>query len=227
MKYYLAGFYLIQVRPIAYTGLQEQAVLTCSSCINTSLLDYFSRSWTSDAQDIQKAQSDFGIDLETISNIQDWTDQNDTAGKIGYSKVFNTLESAIEYHQKFFTHLDQVKLLGLYLPESEANRLIEDFKDENRGEDGIRKILTKKELETDEGIEIGFDLIGVEIGGNFHSFHCHYQASFLEDEFKVEVNNAGLIKTETKWEELIAYMNDEKSAVEPVPWYFAKVKLMA
>lgn len=225
MKYYLAGFYLIQVRPLEYGSFKGQEIMTCSDCINASLLDSFSRSWTSREEDIKKAASEYHIDLETLSSIHDWTDQKDTEHKIGYINVFSTLASATEYHHKFFSHLDNVKLLGLFLPEHEADRLIEEFEEVNRGDDGIRKNLLKKELETDKGIKLGFDLIGLGPGGRFHTFHCHHLANFLEEEFKIEVNEFGLIKTDSKWKELTTYMNDENSSVEPDPWYFTKVRL--
>ena len=227
MNYYLAGYYLIIARPSPNIigRFEEKEILTCSHCINDSLLDSFSRSWTSRAEDIKKAETTYNIDLATISNIHDWTDQNDTEGKTGYINVFSTLESATEYRQKFFSHLNQVKLLGLYLPEPEADRLIEEFKDVNRGDDGIRINLRKKELEMDKGTELGFDLIGLGPGGGFHTFHCHHMVEFLEEENKVKINEFGLIGTDSKWQELSAYMNDEASAVEPDPWYFAKVKL--
>jgi hypothetical protein len=211
--------------PFSYEGFKGKEVLTCSDCVNSSLLNSFSRSWTSRVKDVQKAESDYNLDLETISNIHVWTDQNDASGKIGYINVFSTLELATEYHQKFFSHLDKVKLLGLYLPESDADGLIEDFKEVNRGEDGIRLNLKKKERETSKGIELGFDLIGLSPGGRFHTFHCHYLAGFFEKEFNVKVNEFGLIEDDLKRQELTEYMNDKNSGVEPDPWYFAKLKL--
>lgn len=224
MEYYLAGYYLIQVRPFSYEGLKCKGVLTCSGCINSSLLDSFSRSWTSRAEDIQKAESDYNLDLETISNIQAWADQNDEAGTIGYQNVFSTLEAATEYHQKFFSHLDKVKLLGLYLPESDIERLIEDFREAKWAEEGIRINVKKKERERSKGIELGFDLIGLSPGGSFHTFHCHFLADFFEEEFNVDINEFGLIENDVKRQELTEYMNDKNSPVEPDPWYFAKVK---
>ncbi len=225
MKYYLAGYYLIQTQPLNYGCFLGKEILNCSTCINLSLLDNFSWSWTCKEEDIIKVQSNFNIDLEIVRRIQDWTEQKDTEGKIGLYDVFNTLETAKEYFERFFSHLDKVKLLGLYLPEPETDRLKEEFKNENTYYEGIIKNVIKKEPEPDTGSELGFDLIGIDIGGGLHTFHCHCMAGYLEEEFKVEVNELGLINSDAKWQELSAYMNDENSAVEPVPWYFAKVKL--
>ncbi|PSR55901.1 hypothetical protein AHMF7605_21545 [Adhaeribacter arboris] len=237
MKYYLAGFYLIIANPLEYDSFNRPEILTASSCFNCHLLDDFSRAWTSNEEDVQKAIDAFEIAAATISRIQDWTSQKDAAGMLGYENVFNTLESATNYQQKFFSHLDKVKLLGLYLPDSQADKLIKEcnvetfkeaneaFKDANLEEGGILQLLEKKELETNEGRAIGYDLIGVEVGGSFHTFHCHSLAKYLEKEFKIQVNEYGLIETDSKWQELVAYMNDKNSPAEPVPWYFAKVKL--
>lgn len=67
-------------------------------------------------------------------------------------------------------------------------------------------------------------MIGVESGGNFHTFHCHNLANELGKKFGIELNEYGLIKEITNQKEIIDYMNDAENGFEPVPWYLVKVK---
>lgn len=46
MIYNKAGYYLIKPRIIDFGSFKGQKILTCSTCLNDSLLDNFSRPWT-------------------------------------------------------------------------------------------------------------------------------------------------------------------------------------
>jgi hypothetical protein len=39
---------------------------------------------------------------------------------------------------------------------------------------------------------IGFDVIGIELDGGFHSFHCHDLSTDLARRFSLEINEYGL-----------------------------------
>lgn len=227
MDYFKAGYYLIKTRPIDFGNFKDKQVLTCSSCINDSLLDTFSRPWTIYENDKEDAIKKFDVDYQTIDLIHSWTDKMDAENKIGYPDLFYCIDSAKEYRDNFFPHLKNVLIFGLYLPRAEMENLIQDFEPQDKmGEIGIRYNLRKRELDNDHGKLVGFDLIGIESGGDFHTFHCHDLYGDLKRDLKVEVNEFGLIDSDSKWEEIIDYMNDENKGFEPVPWYFAKIKLI-
>ena len=228
MDYYKAGYYLIKTRPIGFGNFQNKSVLTCSSCINDSLLGSFSRPWTIHKNDKEEAIKDFDINYETIDLIHSWTDKMDADNKIGYPDLFYSIDSAREYRDKFFSHLNNIKILGVYFPKTEKDDLIKNFetKGEKMGEIGLCYNLRKQEVDNDKGKILGFDLIGLEVGGDFHSFHCHDLYGDLKRDLKIEINENGLIDSDDKWKELVDYMNDESKGFEPVPWYFAKIKLI-
>ncbi|EMN42569.1 hypothetical protein [Leptospira weilii] len=226
MKYHLLGYYLIQFKKLNFGSLIDREVYTCSTCLNTSLMCNFARSWTCSKEDMISACQSFTINSQTIKEIQNWTDLKDIEGQTQYIEAFSSTETAREYKNIFFAHLNKIHLLGVYLPESESKKLIEDFNSDNPqcGEIGIRKIIKREETESELGKIVGFDLIGVERSGNFHSFQCHDLEAEFKKKFKVEFNDFGLIKNEEHWEKLVEYANDEKNGCEPVPWYFAKLK---
>ncbi|WP_145996335.1 hypothetical protein [Dysgonomonas massiliensis] len=170
---------------------------------------------------------EYNISEETISSIHKWTDEMDSSNMIGYMNLFYSIETAKEYKNCFFSHLDETLILGLYFPIRESQEFVDCFepKGKNEGEIGLRYKLKQYQPDDDTGILLGFDLIGVEIGGEFHSFHCHDLANDLIERFDIAINEFGLIQNENKWEAIIDYMNDESNGFEPVPWFFVQVKL--
>ena len=143
-------------------------------------------------------------------------------------KRFADLETVKEYKNKFFSHLADTKIFSIYFPDSETSDIIDKFQPkESNGTLGIWDNLTKKTIETNDSkeITIGYDLIGIELSGYFHSFNCHDIADELVEKFGVTINNYGLIDEQKDWKPLTDFMNDEASGHEPVPWYVCKVKM--
>ncbi|NVO29758.1 hypothetical protein [Hymenobacter lapidiphilus] len=233
MKYYLGGYYLMQIQPIEFGSEKNQRVLTCSTCINNSLFDSWSFSWaTTFKRDLKKVKQDYLIDEEAINSIRLWVDSNfDGEPKnVGWPNVFSTIQAAKTYHKVYFSHLRDIKLFALYFNESEATALIEEFKPtfENQGLIGLVDTLQNRIVE-DQSINqqiVGYDLIGVEIGGDFHTFHCHTNEVDLITMFKLEMNEYGLFEENENLSNALNYMNDEDNGFEPVPWFLVKVKAL-
>jgi len=227
MKYITAGYYLIRIQPIKFGHSNCNKIYTCSTCINESLLSRFGRYWVNSVESDEIARKEYNIDSGTIRQIYVWTSKMEKAKEIECGFLFYRWKTALEYRNRFFSHLNDVVILGLYLPEKQADKLITEFEPDCDTEDeiGLLYRLKRRELEADEGKVLGYDLIGLE-WQTFHSFHCNDVYSILKREYGVRINKHGLISSEDNWSELVGYMNDDDSPVEPVPWYFAKIKLI-
>lgn len=232
MTYYLGGYFLIKIRPISFGSLENRSVFTCSSCINDTLLDDWSYSWTTDNnKGISAIKKDFELSIDAIKSIREWTDvKYDNEKSIGWGDVFFDANTAKDYYTTYFSHLDDIKLFALYFDEKEAQEIINEFNptDSSQGLIGLVDSLKRKISENDRAGEttIGYDLIGIELGGNFHSFHCHDLSSELATKFKLSFNANGLFNNTVNWDAVVEFMNDEDNGFEPVPWFLAKVKLV-
>ncbi|WP_289056126.1 hypothetical protein [Carboxylicivirga marina] len=191
-------------------------------------MDTFARPWTIQKDEKEDIVKNFNIDYDTIKHIHSWTDKMDIENEIGFPDLFYSIDSARQYRDSFFSHLKECMIIGIYLPQTEMDNLIKEFEPqgEKMGEIGLRYRLRKKEIENDNGKLIGYDMIGIESGGGFHTFHCHDLYNDLKRDLEIEINENGLINSDSKWNELVDYMNDDDKGFEPVPWYFAKVKLI-
>ncbi len=229
MSNYFGGYYLLRLKKFDYGKLKGKEVCTCSDCTNISLINSWSFSWaTTGQQELADIERDFEINSHTIQQIRIWADQKLEQKKIGWINVFSDLETVNEYKNKFFSHLSDTKIFSLYFPDSEAKDIIEKFKPtENDRTLGIWDNLAKRISETDdeEEITLGYDLIGIEGSGDFHSFNCHDIADELVEKFDATINKYGLIDDPMDWTKLTDFMNDEANGHEPTPWYVCKVKM--
>lgn len=227
--HYNAGYYLIKTKPFDLGTGKETIVRTCSECINFSVFDNWCLSWMSDTLD-ENEKKELGLTDEVIAEIHQWTDSRFHNG----SNVFPDVTTAIEFKDLFFNSRNDIEVYGLYFPETDAHLLIDEFAEGkntttfnyNNGDFGLRHHLIRKTEETDNTHEelLGYDFIGVESDGSFHSFHCHGMANTLADTFSLRLNANGLFDKPERPIEIRAYLNDPKTGLEPVPWYIVKVK---
>jgi len=229
--FYHAGYYLIKMRPIHFGSEVSKRVFTCSTCINVSPLDYWSYSWTTkNNEGIDKIKEEFQLDDEKITSIRVWIDRAFEEKRIGWPNVFFELETAREYSQTFFSHLLEKRIYGVYFSEPETTDLLAEFdpKKVDYGSIGLFDGLQKRVPESLSSGEtfIGFDIIGIECSGDFHTFHCHDISKDLTGRFDLKLNDYGLFEDSENWKSVTNYMNDEKNGFEPVPWFVCKTTLV-
>lgn len=228
-RHYNGGYYLIKRKPIDFGADENKVVGTCSRCINISVFDNWCLSWMSDKLDNDE-KKELELSDEKIHEIQEWTDSRFENN----SNVFPDLKTAQEFKDNFFKLRNDIEIYGLYFPETDTDWLLEEFAEGkntkefnyNNGDFGLRHILIKRTEERNELNEefVGYDFIGVECDGSFHSFYCHDITKTLFDKFTLTLNANGLFDKPERPNEIREYLNDPKSGLEPVPWCIVKVK---
>lgn len=229
MDYVLAGYYLVRLRPLGFGPYAAALVPTASCCINDPLLDSFSRPWTSIPKVIQQAQTDFSLSSETIHTLQQWVEAADMEEQAGYMRLFYTLEAARTYYQRFFQGLNNVVLLGLFFLKSEAIAFKNNHTptDAMLGEMGMSFLCGQAIPEEDTSSCLGYEPIGLDAGGSFHSMHCYTALETLQQHFELTINTAGLLTTDTNWAAMIDFLNHNDNGFTTVPWYFAIKKMLS
>lgn len=228
-KYYLGGYYLVRLKPYPHTKWKKNAIIfTGSTCINDSLLDGWGYAWATNGQKThEELAKEFSIGDDDIKQIQEWVDVHEDKKDIGWVNLFYDLALAKEYKAKFFPELSDVKILSIYFDEEEASDLTHAFTPKvGYGDIGLYTNLSKKILEVESREEkfIGYDLVGVELGGDFHTFYCNDFSQELTERFGLKINEYGLIDEIAEKKPVTDNMNDEKNGLESVPWFVAKIK---
>lgn len=231
MNYHLGGYFLIRPKPIAFGSRSGQVVHTASDCLNDNLLGQWAYPWDKPARkDSAYVEKTLDLDRSKVDAIREWVGAKVNANSIGWEGVFLDQQTALEYRNRFFANLGDVSLLAIYFSDGESAEILNEFKPESEtfGEIGIYRMLLKhsREAEHKEDSLLGFDLIGIEYVGDFHSFHCHEMADELSKRFGLVLNQFGLFNEVSDWQPILDYMNDEETGCAPVPWFVAKVKLV-
>ncbi|HPN70105.1 MAG TPA: hypothetical protein PLZ32_11315 [Saprospiraceae bacterium] len=228
-KYYFGGYYLTKLKPKNYGEDKNGFIYTCSECINDHILDVWSYSWTSDNNEqLDEIKKNYFLTDQQIDEIRNWVDNKFNDNKIGFLNVFTDLATAIEYKNRFFSRLDDIKIFALYFDTNERADILEEFKpqSEKMGDIGLRLTLLKEIEENENEVFIGFDYIGIEFGGSFHTFHCHDIGKELSEKFGLTLNNLGLFESDINSKQVLEYLNNEENGCETVPWFIVKTKLV-
>ena len=216
----------MKLRKSNFGTLEGVKLYTCSTCINDSFMDSWSLSWTECGKKVNdETKSSLNINEMQIFDIQKWADQKFEEEKIGWISTFTDLKTLIEYKNLFFPK-DRAEILSINFPETETEELLSLFNSEESSfqEIGLSNNLKNQILENENDITIGYDLIGIEVSGDFHSFHCHNLAAELIEKFGIEINEFGLIKENNQWQQMLIFMNDENNGLASAPWFYVKVK---
>lgn len=225
--YYLGGYFLIKNKLFGLSPDTDEIVQTCSGCINTRVFDYWCWSPANNRL-TEDEKTALGLDAEKIRVMQTWVVEKFNEGKIKWGDVFSNLETVQAFKTLFFAHRDDLYIQAIYLSETDTHLLIADFDYEEvkRGRFSIWHNLNEKIREVSDSTEelLGYDLIGVDIGGRFHSFHCHGIGKELAGRFGLTLNQHGLFSHIPDPQAIRSYLNGGTAPVEPVPWYIAKTK---
>lgn len=227
--YYFGGYYLVKLRPAGYGEDPGRFMYTCSECINDPLLDAWSYGWTSDRdKQIDTVKSTFRFSGDQVDEIRDWVNDQYSRGQIGWTSVFMNLETALAYKSRFFAHVSDLAILALYFDPDERTDILEEFKpqSETMGEIGLRLSLLQKTTEQANEAFLGYDYIGIDIGGGFQTFHCYGLAAELSDRFGLSINKYGLFDSDMDSKQVLGYLNEEANNPGQVPWFLAMVKLV-
>jgi hypothetical protein len=173
-----------------------------------------------------------GLELtdKKIKSLREWVDKAFDNKRIGWPNLFRDIETLREYSDRFFPEISDKQVISIYFSMPECAELLAEFKPkkENFGTvglyDGLQTMVPEDPLSGEKFI--GFDLIGIESGCDFHTFHCHDMSDDLIERFHLTKNQYGLFEDTPDWKPVLDYMNAEETGCEPVPWYLCKLKLV-
>ena len=232
MQYFNAGYYLFKAKPINYGADKYRLTRSCSSCINAMAFGH----WCWDPSSSQLSLDDkiiLGLDGEKIKQIQSWTHEHHKNTELKWGGSLPDLTTATTFKNVFYSDNTDIDIYVIYFSEIDAGLFLKDFEpgnktDEynfNNGNIAMRHYLMKMVPQKQDGTEefLGYDLIGVEGDGAFHSFYCHNLTRQLEDAFSLIPNAHGLFNYIDQPDLIRSFINDPKNGLEPLPWYIAKV----
>jgi hypothetical protein len=227
--YYVGGYKWVLPTKKGDLAKAYPRLLTASSCINVSPLELWC--WEDYSVAEVGVEEDFlqlQLDREKVDAIRTYVTEQAALWRVNRYEFFADVKSAREYRAKFFAHLPRLELLRLDFSETERESYLHEFpRDPEQYDAGMASLLAGGRPAAAEGEVMGFDLIGVEPDGSFHSFHCHYLEQDMTERFGVVVNEFGLMDDPGDQAGVIVdFANDPDTGLEPVPWFMVRVSVV-
>lgn len=222
--FYEVGYCLVQKKPLQW---REQAieVLTPSACLNDVLPDPWCLSWTGQGPELHtELHQTLGVDAALRQRIQRWGDRRFELDW-GWPHLFFSLDSALNFREHFVPHLP-CECLGLFLPADWREVVLEDQSPQSpqTGKTGLCWMLEKSLPEPPGGEFLGFDVLGLELGGGFHSMHCNDLPEDYQQDLGLALNDRHLLASLHDAEQAADYTARPESGAEPVLWVPMKLK---
>lgn len=218
------GFYVTRLlrRP---DGLAKRAplpewLLTLSSCLTELLPDAWALEWSSSSQaERVLAIEKLGIPSQSLGALVTFATKAFDQGKLGWPCVWQSLAAAQAIKATFAETNSSLVIVELGVPRDFAEKLVVAFAPApGEGEPGLYLRLKSQARLDDSGIPVGWEPLGAEVGGSYHSWLCND----LQDEGLARHGIApgpfGLLSNEKDARAIVALIEDGLGA-EPVPWF--------
>jgi hypothetical protein len=210
-----AGFYLI-TEAVPYPKDRQflpPQIITVSTCMvhaypgwwalpsENVLPEGGTRPWTlADApEEMKLIGSEFG-------EARSWVDRSLASSDLGWPNVFLNLRAAREFKRRFMNAVPGVRLIGLVIAADDAEEFIPDYETS-----GLRMFVSMRLPPEDGGIFLGYDILGVEFAGGFHTFSCNDLARDYVEKLGITFNAHGLIP------------DQDQALAAAVPWCAVKL----
>jgi hypothetical protein len=226
MDYYLAGYYLVDglPRPSQMASFLPAMLWSISSCLCAIYPDTWALSWvTQTPVDRSAMQAHLGLDAEDFGTLQAQTDAAFEQQYFGWPNVWLERAAAEQFQRQYLAAFPQVKLLSLALPAA----YLEDFLRSStpapgQGVAGPHQMLSRRIKVAGSAANAsarGYEILGAEVGGSFHSFLCNYLEVPYQQQLQVRFNDYGLIADYADAVRAAEFTNLPTTGAEPVPWY--------
>jgi hypothetical protein len=220
MDFFVGGYFLVQaIQPEDWMNkkLLPAKFWTVSGCICEIYPDLWVFSWSSISNgDYPKI---LNLDNRRFKSLQAWADDLMTKEELGWPNVFLNIATARQLYARYLSHLSDIKLLSIGLSEPHLTEYIEENRpDPGMGGGGIYKKLQQREFVSDNAIARGFEILGEECEGRFHSFVCNTLETNYHDRLDISLNQHGLIDSYVEAVKAARYTNLDEVGALPVLW---------
>jgi hypothetical protein len=218
------GFYVTRLltRP---DGLQHEAplpeqLLTLSSCLTEFLPAEWALEWSScsPAERVEAIEK-LGITSEHLAPLTTWATAAFNRGDLGWPCVWQSLEAARSIKSTFAGTNSRLVIVELGVSKDCAERLVEELAPKPReGESGVYSRLKSSAPLSDEGASVGWEPLGMNGSGTYHSWLCNGLQDDCLAQLGVAPGPLGLLALEKDARALIALIEQGLGA-EPGFWF--------
>jgi hypothetical protein len=185
--------------------------LSISSCLSSV------GPWSSWRSRLIEKLAEFDLPSGRLEAYTSWGRTMEEAGSLLPLDVCADLGTARDFTDRFCTHLSDVVICGLGLPRFLVDDLLRDI---DHPESGLAIMASRQSPLASGGVTLGYEPLGLEYGGHFHSWTCNALQSDALAFAQTTVTQGGFIEDLEAASRVVAFIDDDdESGAEPVPWY--------
>jgi hypothetical protein len=174
--------------------------------------------WVDQCETHRQERADFGIDDATLPDVSAWVEEMREAGEWAWPRIFTGLEPAREFLDRFHP-TGAPKIVGLGLPPEFLDEVLDEHPDvPGMGVDGYIETLRRRQPLAEGGVELGYEILGEEPGGDFDSWHVNHLEPLVHRELGIAVNQYGLIDNLDAARRAAEFIGQPDVPAEPVSW---------
>lgn len=223
-----AGYVLLTEgrSPKSSHGLLPAHLVTVSTCLVDAYPDSWALPWVETSLVESRAiQDSLGLEDDEFALLREWVGQALDSGEFGWPNVFFSAQIAREFQARFLRTLKGIRLVGLSLTKEVAEDFLRtEAPQEGYGASGVWTMVARGESPRAIATQLGFDVLGAEFGGSFHTFSCNGLEQDYNDKFGITFNELGLIPEYESAVLAAEYTNRDDTGAEPVEWYPFRVE---
>lgn len=163
--------------------------------------------------------SKLGIPLERLPEVLRFMTNALDHGELGWPCTWRSLAAARRAKSEFLRDVPDFMIVELGIPEYLTGSLISAIApNPGEGETGVYSHLVAHTPMADHGHLLGWEVLGAEIGGTYHSWLCNSLHEDAAKQLGLTPVAHGLLPTEQQARSLLELI-DQGIGAEPVPWF--------
>ncbi len=217
------GFYVTRAisRPaFLRDGLLPAQLITLSSCLTEFLPDLWALDWTSCSTDERiAAVKRLGVPEELLPTLRSSATEAFNRGDLGWPCVWQSASAARAALALVTSAPVEFVVLELGVPEDEAAVLLAELAPRSGdAESGFLQRLRSASPVEPRSSPLGWEVLGAEAGGSFHSWLCNSIPDDASAKLNVRPGPLGLLEAEHDAAAIVELIEAGLGA-EPVPWF--------
>ncbi|MEI7768528.1 MAG: hypothetical protein WCI67_01005 [Chloroflexales bacterium] len=235
MDHIIGGYFLVEGRahpPWATLPHLPDRFWSISGCIAALHPHIHLLAWTHKTpEEVATLKGTMHLSDATLADATTAATDAFDAGHLGWPSVWLDPTHAQAFYASHLRHLDHLKLLGIALPEVYADQALQEYTPASAqmGETGVYTMLRRGQRLSAGASLRGYEILGSEIGGDFHSFACNGLEAAYTDTLAITLNAHGLIAAYDDAVQAASYTNRDSTGAEPglwLPWLVFEASLV-
>ena len=220
-QFYSGGFFLIRAvetpQGLDESGLLPEKIISLSNCFCVK----FDIHWNGKVMN-SDSMIEFGVSKPKQEQFEKWCDDN-WFKQFEIGGMFNSIEYAQNFVAEFIPDTRDLYLIEVGLPVYFMTQNLRETTPDNNSEVSINKRISDRTPLSQNGISLGFEIVGSEPYGFSHSWLCSYIHRDMHDLYGIKPNQYGFIDTFDDAKKVYDWIAEDEmkgTRAEPIPYDF-------